>query len=538
MNEPFDVEISRALKKETAESLQGWEFTPAMQAKVMQRIRAEAASDDGTADAPSAPPARRRNLVEWARPLTYVAAAAAAVVLAVNVNWSGLGVSSKENAATTDSAPVAERANPTPAPVAGNVEPVTTTATQSAAPKVQPATVDNAGSGTSGNAGAASPPPPTQRSRDVAFALPMPEPAVGAAVLADGFTALAAPPGPAKMAGAHEAGQPEEPTAPTDPADGGQAQFGIAAIAAVENVSGAVAADGAVFTLTTTGLNYTSADLAVVRDISLEELSGVSTVAVAADGKAAVVGGGNRVYLIDATGKLERTIERTEAVELVRWSDDGRLAVADGKQVVVYAAATGESQFAVTAGPAAEVAFAPDGSLAVYAALPDGTRQVVLVDAKGNEVARQNQPAGAGRGLAVVASGKAVVAGGLAYDPKGASLWALPLATTGVIALGVEGAVGWNDKTILNVNAADGKPVWQANWEGTGRITRVVSSPDGSLMVILAETDEGPVLWVVEAGGAVRLTERLEQMPVEIGLAGDQVVMILPTAVQYRAIPE
>lgn len=541
MNEPFDVEISRALKKETAESLQGWEFTPAMQAKVMQRIRAEASSDDSTADAPPAPPARRRNLVDWARPLSLVAAAAAAVVLAVNVNWSGLGLggaASKGSAVTTDSAPPPEMAKA--APYGTNAEPgVKSTKQQAPVPPVQPAPVGSSGSGAAPNTGVANLQAPNERSGDVAFALPMPGPARQEEALADGFRALTAPPGApgtAKMAGGTE---PTDPKEPTEPAQGDPPDFGIAAIAAVENVSGAVADGGAVFTLTTNGLNFTSADMAVVRDISLEELNGASTVTVAADGKAAVVGGGNRVYLISTEGSLERTIQTEGVVERVRWSIDGRLlAVADGTRVVVYAADTGKAQFEVAAGAGAEMAFTPSGYLAVYAAGTNGPHQLVLMDAKGSEVARLNQPPEAGSGLAVAASGSIVVAGGHAYSATWSSVWALPIATMGVTALGHERIVGWNDKSVLNVNVTDGKPVWQANWEGTGRITRVVASPDGSLMAILAQTEEGPVLWVVEAGGKVRLTERLEQVPVEIGLAGDQVVMILPTAVQYRAIPE
>lgn len=535
MNEPFDVEISRALKKETAESLQGWEFTPAMQAKVMQRIRAEAASDDSTVDAPPAPPVRRRNLVDWARPLGLVAAAAAAVVLAVNINWSGLGmggVASKQNAPTTDSAPSAEMARAVPSSTNG--EAVTSSEPkQPDVPQVQGATVDPAGSGAPANTGAASFQAPSERSRDVAFALPMPAPVEKQEALADGFTALAAP-GTAKMAATPA---PEEPADPTDTTVRVEPEMGIAAIAAVENVSGAVADGGSVFTLTTYGLTFTSADMATVRDLSLEGLDAVSIVSVAADGKTAVAGGGS-LYLISAEGELKHTLHAEGAIRQVTWSQDGRVAVADGKRVVVYAGDTGEAQFEVAAVAEAELAFTPNGYLAVYTASPEGPHGLVLTDAKGNEVARINQPPESGSGLAVAAGGRVVVAGGHAYSATWDSLWALPMTTTGVTALGAELVVGWDDKSVLNVNVADGSPVWKANWEGTGRITRVVSSPDGQLLAILAETEESPVLWVVESGGNVRLTERLEQTPVEIGLAGNQVVMILPTAVQYRAIPE
>ncbi|HYF76710.1 MAG TPA: hypothetical protein VD973_06250 [Symbiobacteriaceae bacterium] len=541
MNEPFDVEISRALKKDTAESLQGWEFTPAMQAKVMQRIRAEAASDSA-ADEPPAPPARRRNLVDWARPLSLVAAAAAAVVLAVNTNWSGgFGASSKESAMTTDSAPPAEMARTVPSgDKADNLEPTATQ--QILVPPVTPAAVDNSGSGAAANAVVVGSQPSNEQSRSLAFALPMPAPAHQDAALTDTFRALTAP-GSAKMAGASEPPQTVEPTKPTDPteptppADGGEVEFTMVATAAVENVSGAVAHDGAVFTLTTTGLNYTSADMAIAREISLEGLDVVSTVTVAPDGKTAVSGGGS-LYVVSAEGELHCTVHTEGVIERVAWSQDGRLAVADGKRVVVYFAETGEAQFEVTTGSVPELAFTPSGYLAIYARRPDGAQELVLMDAKGTEVARQVQPAEAGSGLTVAAGGSIVVAGGQAYSATWSPIWELPMKTTGVTALGAEGVVGWNDQTVLNANVTDGKPAWEANWEGTGRITRVVASPDGKLMAILAETEEGPVLWVVEAGGKVRLTERLEQVPVEIGLSGDQVVMILPTAVQYRAIPE
>jgi hypothetical protein len=531
VNEPFDVEISRALKKETAESLQGWEFTPAMQAKVMQRIRAEATSDDDAADAPSASPARQRNWAERARPLSWVAAAAAAVVLAVNINWSGFGMGGsalKESAATPD-VPSLEAATSSPANAnAQVVAPASAQVTDTTPkPDAQPATGDTSGSGTQANAGIASIQAPTQRSREMAFALPAP--AARQESLADGVATLAAPPS-AKMA--------ITPEQVTDPADGTGPEVGIAfTAAAVENVSGAVTNAGSVFTLTNYGLTFTSADMATVQEISLEGLSGASVVTVAADGNAAVVGAEGRVYLIGADNQLKRTIAGEAAIERVGWSNNGLLAVADGKRVVVYAADTGEAKFEIAASPGAEVAFAPDGTLAVYVKDQAGAPLLTLTDAKGSEIARQ-QPAEAGSGLEIAAGGKVIVAGGHAYDAAGNSLWAMPLTPVGVTALGSDRVVGWNDQTVLTVGAADGVKVWQANWEGTGRITRVVPAPDGSLMTILAETDDGPVLWVVEAGGKVRLTERLEQMPVELGLVGNQVVMILPTAVQYRAIPE
>lgn len=82
MTEPFDAELSRAVKESAAKSLQGFEFTPEMRAKVLARIQAEESEEPPK---PAVQPVRRLHPAPLLRPLSWAALAAAAVLIAVNM---------------------------------------------------------------------------------------------------------------------------------------------------------------------------------------------------------------------------------------------------------------------------------------------------------------------------------------------------------------------------------------------------------------------------------------------------------------------
>lgn len=496
MNEPFDVEISRALKESAVKSLEGWEFTPALRTRVMDQIRAEAAADA----APASPPSRRPDLVRMARPLALVAAAAAAVMLVVNFGLPG--VSKKEAPATMETA---MSAAPTAPPMPSNE--ATTTQDTKAAPASAP---EKAGAGQSFGSPSPKAVAPVEAQRaQLALELTVP-----ADARTDAPQALMAP-GKSRSA---------------DPSS----SF---TVMATSNIGGGVSGGGAVVTLTPFSVKAVDAANATVWERPLADLNRQSVVAASADGRAAVANGGDLLYLVNNRGDLDKTVHTGAVVEELQWSNDGRVAAAEGAKVVVYGGATGDVQFTVTTHPGSQVAFASDGMLAVFES-PD-FRHLELYDAKGRAVFRA-RPAVDGRGLVFAGDGQILVAGGQAYDRAGNSLWQLPLRTLGVSALGADRIVAWDARTVMTVNARDGRQLlWRADWKGSGLgISKVVSAPDGSFVVIVARVDDGAVLWVVSADGRQLLTEKLGQMPIDLGVAGRQVVLILPGSVEYRAVPQ
>ncbi|HWI52785.1 MAG TPA: hypothetical protein VNT01_11665 [Symbiobacteriaceae bacterium] len=505
MNEPFDVEISRALKESAARSLEGWEFTPAMRAKVMDRIRTEAADDTALAS----PPARRFDAARVIRPLAWVAVAAAAMVIAINTDLAGFGGSRKETASAPQVA--SKSAAPAPAPAAPPT-PETVTAAQTkdgpvpAASSEQPAATAKSMAPESGARSADSTVAALTVGRSLAFELTLP----GGEAQAEVAQALVAPPGA-----------------------NGKLAF---TTMAPTNIAGAVSGNGSILTLTPFGVKAVDFEMVTVWERPLADLSHQSLLAVAPDGRAAVANGGDLLYLVNERGELDQTIKAGGAISQVLWSNDGRMAAAVGPKVVVYSAGTSKPQFTADAG---EAAFAPDGVLAVYGGRSDDARLLTLIDPKGAVIARA-QPAVAGRGLAVTGGGQVIVAGGQAYDRAGNALWQLPLKTDGIAPAGSDRLVAWDAHTVMLAGSSDGLPVWKANWNGAGPgIARVVPSPDGRFVAIVAPQADGTaVLWIVGSDGRQILTEKLAQMPVDLSVAGNQVVLILPDTVQYRSLPE
>jgi hypothetical protein len=501
VNEPFDVELSRALKEGAAKSLEGWEFTPAMRAKVLERVRTEPAET-----APAAPPTKRVDPVRLIRPVAWVAAAAAAFLIVANLGGiERLGGARKEM--STTSAPRQDAAAKPEAPAAAAPAP-NATFTQDRQTDQAPAVAaaeSLPGSGTAATGAA---------DTSVAQA-----PAVTAVAL----TVPARPDG-------------QGPEAATAAAQAAPRTLALKAAVASENIGLAANSSGPVLSLTGTGLRAQAGDGAPVWDRPLADLSPQSLLAEAPDGRAAVANGTNLLYLVGSGGELDRTLNSSAPVEQLLWSNDGRLAAAEGDNVVVYEAATGNAAFTLNAGVNREMAFAPDGLLAVLGDRPNDPHRLVLADQKGTATV-EIRPTAVGRGLAFAAGGAVVVAGGHAYSREGRPLWRMPLVTEGVAA-GEKQVIGWDAHTVLAVDAQDGHAVWKADWQGEGPgVRKVVLSPDGCHVAVVAPLEDGAAFWILDNAGKVLYAERLPQMPVDVSFAGNQVVLLMPQSVIYRSIP-
>lgn len=511
MNEPFDAELSKAFKEGAAKSLEGWEFTPAMRAKVLDQARAE------VAEAASRPPQRQFRPMDVVRPLTWVAAAAAAFLIVTNLgHFGGASTNSKPMAESKSAADraAAKSAAPTAAPVpaTGNAvaqkaaadAPAVPYSAASAAPEVAATHVET-----------------TATSAMTSTAAGMADTALPTVVAMD-LTVPAAKDGEAAMAPPQGAPLKSRALAPTP-----------------ENLSMATNSNGPVVALTPFGLKATNTDGGAAWDRPLADLNRQSLLAQSPDGRAAVANGANLLYLVNQRGELEHTVYGSATIQKLLWSNDGRVAAAEGSNVTVYDGVTGRSTFTVDAGAGADIAFAADGLLAIYGDRPNDPHRLVLLDRVGVATV-EVRPAVAGRGLAFAANGAVIVAGGQAYSRVGKSLWQMGIQTDGVAALGADLIVGWNAQMIMAVRASDGKLVWKADWKGAEPgIRKVAVSPDGRYTAVVApQEDGGAVLWVLDSTGRLRYSERLGQMPTDVSFVGEQLVLLQPQSVEYRSIPQ
>ncbi|HYG60569.1 MAG TPA: hypothetical protein VD902_21055, partial [Symbiobacteriaceae bacterium] len=326
MNESFDQELTRAFKESTAKSLQGWEFTPAMRSRVLERIRQE----ETAAPAPTEPPVTGFRPQRIIRPLSWVAVAAAAVLVVFNL---GPSIGSKKSEApqlTMSSAPAQEpgmRSAMKSAPGAPE--------TESAAQQADAASGEGAASTAEATVTAI---PPAENVR----LAPM-----NVTVVA--LTAPASDVGP-------RTGAPEGP---------GEGKMSVAAAGSVLNLAISAPADGPVVTLTAEGVKVLSSDDTVLWEQSVANLDPASSVLAAApDGLVAVGNGGNELHLFGAGGTTDQTVLATANIERLAWSADGRVASAEGAMTVVYNGRNGRQEFSVEAGSEADLAWAPDGVLA------------------------------------------------------------------------------------------------------------------------------------------------------------------------------
>lgn len=522
MSESYDVELGRALKESAAKELGDWEFTSAMRAQVLERIRAEEAGQPS----PAAPAPRRFNPAPVLRPLAWVAVAAAAAIVVVNVGVPKMGSSKPQ--ATTSAPSVASTQAPTPTPVesasAKNDQGATgkATATEPSAPAVADpqakqvaATEPTQPAGTEPMALAEGPSPDQTAMK---FA---------AATVAHPIVTLEMP---MAAAGAPEATGPAVAMEPKS-----KTPMGIMA-APPQNVAMASGAD--VVTLNMNGVQQLNADGSPAWMQPVPDLSPMGVVAIATDGRVAVSNGGNGLTILDKTGSELRTITTSAAASHLAWSADGRLASAEGSLVFVYDINTGKPAFFVDAGINPTLAFLPDGALATFGDLPNDPALLAVTDRKGT-VLLEVRPTTGGHGLAVLDGGKVLVAGGQAYGRAGQPLWLAPLTTAGLAAFGPEKVVGWDAHTVVVLDGRDGHIVLEATWKGAGRgVQKVVPSADGKHVAILAQTDDGPVVWVLDIAGAVTYTEKLGSTPVDLALTETHLVIMQEDSMIMRELPQ
>jgi hypothetical protein len=514
VTEPFDAELSRAIKQSTEQELESWEFSTDMQRGVLDRIRAE---ESGAV--PASRRSRRFNPARLLRPAAWTAVAAAAVLIAVHTDLGGMG------GAATKSAPSK--------PEVVQSQPAAPTAKQAA-----PNSADQAPAAP--GAGEGNQVAVTAQDQNTAA------PAPAEAKRADG------PPGQMALAPVQPAaGGPKALAAPaTQPYAGGivaldlppaeKTKDGAPVMAIMASVGDKVAltatAAGRVVELSGSGVREFVPDGAELWSRPVEGVTDESLLATADDGSIAVAVAG-RVEVISAAGKAVSTLKAGALVTSLAWSQDGRLAVAADSAVTIFSVADGKPQFRTEGFTRPDLAFAPDGALAVYGGGKGGRRLALY--SLGGAVLMQTEQAGTdGDGLVFTPRG--LLAGPLAYDRQGGTLWKTPVMPEGITELRGTGLLlTWNRGEVVSVRAEDGIPVWKATWGRPGDgIRQVVTSPDGRLVAVVAGTDEGWAIWVLDQNGKVLLAERLLEQPTGIAFAGDRLVFLAGGSVQFRTIAQ
>ena len=517
MNEPFDAELSRAFKESSAKVLQGWEFTPAMQQKVLDRLNEEEALTPVR-------PARRFDPGQVIRPLGWIAVAAAAVFLVFNVGIGGMGSPKKESA--------------TDFKTADSATPMAPTATKPASPQESApptgAAKQDAGAAASNDQKAAAPTTTPTTTADAP---------AGAATPQEATMTVAAPPGPQSPAPNYPAMNvvallpPREAAAlkagprssGQDPAPTPGPALGTASV--TSNVAfGVVPGDGAVV-LSTDGIRNQQLDGALNWSKNVEGLGDQSLVAVSNDGRIAVANADRRLTVYNSHGDVEATIKLTAPAEKMVWSDDGRLATAEE---LTYVYNGSKTEFFGLKARNRSMAFGPDGTLAVFGEQSDRGAVLGLYDRRGKETLLT--VADAGSGLAFAGDGKVVVAGGVAFDRSGKQLWRMNIKPLGLTRLGSSQIVAWDATNVLGVRP-DGSYAWQATWtSGGAAIKKVVASPDGRYAAVVAASEKETLLWVLDADGWQKHAEKLPEVPLDLAFSGDQLMILTPSEVLTRSI--
>lgn len=346
MTDVFDEELRRAIKAGMQEEFKGLEFTPEMQRRVMERIRAEGA---GTGSSPrsSRGPAVGRLL----RPLAWTAAAAAALLVAINTGLDGFQMTRQPPGGDLASTR-AERAAPAQAPGAGEARMMQDSgraAEQQAAPGAmnQPmvAEADGIAKQASGvpepqtvlvpPAEEAEPAEPEDQAELPADSVPAPEPDApvgGDEEAASPEVAIAMLP-EGEAAGLEHQGFLVSLPVPAVPKTSAAGMMLMAA--PVEGDVEAPAPDGRRVERVDQSVRLVDASGAVLWERSLAGPEGPGQLAVSPSGRIAVSFGGE-LYILDSRGETEQLLHLPEVPMEVAWAGDGLLAVADFSGVTVY----------------------------------------------------------------------------------------------------------------------------------------------------------------------------------------------------------
>lgn len=514
MTEPFDAELSRAVKESAAKSLQGFEFTPEMRAKVLARIQAEESEEPPK---PAVQPVRRLHPAPLLRPLSWAALAAAAVLIAVNMGNFGFSQASKQSAPMGQaSAAQSAAANERKTASAASEKPVATlqAPVESLPPAGAKATAEVQGAVASGmDASTAAADSHTSTASASVAAAQIPK--AGTPVLS-----LRVPAG--------DGGEVAALGGPRGKATSG----GIMGIAAAPPAKVSLkAAPGLAVEVSEGGVRGLGQGGEQLWDQRLEGVQLDSALAVAPDGRSAVTAG-SRVYQLGKDGRAIK-LELPHPATGLAWAPDGRLAIASDTVVGIYR--DGALVYTVKAWKDPDIAFTTDGKLAVWSR---ADRAVFLYDAGGALITRTSvEPEG--QGIAA-ADGGVLVAGGQALSSDGRLLWRAPMQTEGATSLPGAGiVVAWDSLTVLALQARDGQEVWKASLEGgqDESLRKVVTAPDGNYVAVLGQTSHGGAVWVISRTGELVRAQRIEEMPLDAAFVDGGLVVLLSHSEMFVELP-
>ncbi len=479
MSDSFDMELRKALKESAARELEGWEFTPAMRQKVLDRIRAEEEADSDSTPAP----VRRLRPAQLLRPAAWLAVAAAAVVVAVKMDFSGMMGESRQEAASV--------ADQEFAWVMGAEE-----SARQGAPRLSQV-------------------PPKENLKPVGQ---------GAAEETKVNALTVAPPDRAD-AGMFARTQPAEiplvlpPEIKSLNADLDATGLSVDA----SDPSGDPTARKLAVMLTDAGVRAIGPDAQQVWFQPLPDGVRDAYLAVAADGRV-VLAAGAKVFMMNADGGVEQEMDLAGPVTAIAVGMEDRLAVANGRTVEVYDRSG--LQFAVPEPGAPVLALGSSGRLAALSGDGD-ERRLRVYDPKG-ELLMTFRPTGQGNGLAFAGDG-VVVAGREAYYLNGRPAYQISVDARGLLAVdGGDYLLAWDGQTAALFRAKDGYEAWRAVLKHPGILTHAAVSPDGQHVALAATHDKGGALWVITRSGELRHAERLPAAPRGAAYAGDQLILLLP----------
>lgn len=478
----LDRELRQAIKAGVDRSLEGWTFTPAMRQAVLERIAAEkepAATPD---------PPRRQSL----RPVYWVTAAAAALILAVNLLPDRPGDLSGGSAPEAASTAITDRSGSSElrimaAPGAGGELNLQTADAQSKSGETAP-----------------------------------PE-APGA------FTATMAPVEPVKLVlSLDELKTKSGSDDPTRGDTGGTAGAPPVMTMSVQPtmVDLTPLQDGKVAVLNSMALQVVDQ----AGNVLAEEPVAPEPTALA-DGPAGepAVVSGNVVSRFRADGQPAGSLELDKAPARVAVAAD-RVAVADASGVKVYA---GDVQVHVLDGLQAEaIALAEDGSLAVLTGMP---RPRLQVYSSSLALMMEQDVEADGSALAFLAGGSRVAAGRQVYDRSGAHVWSFPFAPDEIVGTGSGAVLAWNPQTAALVRAETGETLWLAEAAG-GTILRATAALDNDLAAVVVGDDGSAGVWVIDAAGTWRHAEPLDAIPVDVAVTGDHLHILLTGGLEVRSL--
>ncbi|HEY8346469.1 MAG TPA: hypothetical protein VIL07_04245 [Symbiobacteriaceae bacterium] len=116
---------------------------------------------------------------------------------------------------------------------------------------------------------------------------------------------------------------------------------------------------------------------------------------------------------------------------------------------------------------------------------------------------------------------------------NGLVVWAVPFGARGMAAApGSSLLLVWNEAEAAVLQVSSGQEVWRAAPDAAGPVLiRGVLSPEGRQVALLAATDGGFALWVLDSAGNLLLADAMAARP-SIDFQGDQLKVELPDGVR------